>query len=37
MVIELQALTLPLIARSRPLQSYERQWPVDDENLDRTQ
>lgn len=27
-VIELQGLALPLIARRRPLKYYERQWPV---------
>jgi hypothetical protein len=27
MVIELQAIALPLIARRRPLRYYERQWP----------
>ena len=35
MVIELQGLALPLIARRRPLKSYERQWPLDDESDDR--
>jgi len=29
MVIELQAFTLPLIARRRPLKYYERVWPAD--------
>ena len=28
MVIELQAIALPLMARRRPLRYYERQWPV---------
>ena len=27
MVIELQRFTLPLIARRRPLEYYERVWP----------
>lgn len=27
MVIELQSIALPLIARRRPLRYYERQWP----------
>jgi hypothetical protein len=31
MVIELQGIALPLIARRRPLKYYERQWPRDDE------
>jgi hypothetical protein len=29
MVIELQRIALPLIARRRPLRYYERQWPGD--------
>ena len=28
MVIELQGLALPLIARRRPLKYYERQWSL---------
>ena len=31
MVIELQGIALPLIARRRPLKDYERQWPLDGE------
>ena len=27
MVIELQGIAVPLIARRRPLRYYERQWP----------
>jgi len=30
MVIELQALALPPIARRRPLKYYERQWPLNE-------
>jgi len=29
MVIELQGFALPLIARRRPLEYYERQWPLE--------
>jgi len=29
MVIELQRITLPLIARRRPLKYYEREWRED--------
>jgi len=29
MVIELQGIALPLIARRRPMRYYERQWPGD--------
>jgi hypothetical protein len=28
LVIELQSIALPLIARRRPLKYYERQWPA---------
>ena len=31
LVIELQGIALPLIARRRPLRYYERQWPLDEE------
>ena len=31
LVIELQGIVLPLIARRRPLRYYERQWPADDD------
>jgi hypothetical protein len=30
-VIELQGIALPLIARRRPPKYYERQWPPDGE------
>ncbi len=29
LVIELQGVVLPLIARRRPLRYYERQWPAE--------
>jgi hypothetical protein len=31
MMVELQGIALPLIARRRPLKYRERPWPLDDE------
>jgi hypothetical protein len=31
-VVELQRLTIPQIARRRPLQYFERAWPTEEEN-----